>query len=62
MKRIRKSFRISVEEYLSPKLKKMLQKIWKNINYIKEPIMDITKMNGLYLEDKAKKTFLKRIK
>ena len=40
----------------------MLQKIWKNINYIKEPIMDITKINGLYLEDKAKKTFLKRIK
>ena len=48
-----------VEEYLSPHVKKMLQKIGKNINHIKESIMDITKMNGLYLEDKAKKTFFR---
>ena len=51
-----------VEEYLSPHVKKMLQKIGKNINHIKESIMDITKMNGLYLEDKAKKLFLEHIK
>ena len=38
-----------VEEYISPHVKKMLQKIGKNVNYIKESIMDITRMNGLYL-------------
>ena len=48
-----------VEEFVSPHVKKMLQKIGKNVNHIKESIMDITRMNGLYLGEKAKKIFLK---
>lgn len=48
-----------IEEHVSPYVKKMLKKIGKNINYIKKSITDITKMNGLYLEDKAKKTLFK---
>ena len=48
-----------VIENISPYVKKMLKKIGKNVNYIKKSITDITKMNGLYLEEKAKKTFFK---
>ena len=48
-----------VEEYISPHVKKMLQKIGKNVNHIKESIMDITRMNGLYLGEKTKKIFMK---
>ena len=48
-----------IEEHVSPHVKKMLIKIGKNVNHIKESIMDITRMNGLYLGDKAKKFFLK---
>ena len=47
------------EDHLSEKVKKMLNKIGKNVNHIKESIKDITKMNSLYLEEKAKKTFLR---
>ena len=47
------------EKHLSNNMKRMLKKIQKNVNYIKKSIMDITKMNGLYLEEKAKKTFFR---
>ena len=47
------------EQHLSKHVKKMLEKIGKNVNHIKKSILDITKMNGLYLEDKAKKTFFR---
>ena len=42
---------------VSPDAKKILLKIGKRIKRIKQSITDITKMNGLYLEEKAKKTF-----
>ena len=48
-----------IEEHLSDNVKKMLKKIGKNVNHIKRSIIDITKMNGLYLEEKAKKTFFR---
>ena len=48
-----------IEEHLSDNVKKMLKKIGKNVNHIKKSIIDITKMNGLYLEEKAKKTFFR---
>ena len=48
-----------IEEHLSDKVKKILKKIDKNVDHIKKSIIDITKMNGLYLEEKAKKTFYK---
>ena len=48
-----------VEDHLSEKVKKMLNKIGKNVNHIKNSIMDITKMNSLYLEEKAKKIFFR---
>ena len=49
-----------VEEHLSDNVKKILKKIGKNVNHIKQSILDITKMNGLYLEEAAKKTFFKK--
>ena len=42
---------------VSPYAKTILLKIGKNIKKMKQSITDITKMNGLYLEEKAKKTF-----
>ena len=47
------------EDHLSEKVKKMLNKIGKNVDHIKQSIKDITRMNGLYLEEKARKTFLR---
>ena len=41
---------------VSPHAKKMLLKIGKRVKKIKQSISDITKMNGLYLEDKARMT------
>ena len=48
-----------VEKNLSEKVQIMLKKIGKNVNYIKKSIIDITKMNGLFLEEQAKRTFFK---
>ena len=42
---------------VSPYAKTILLKIGKNIKKMKQSITDITKMNGLYLEEKAKKAF-----
>ena len=42
---------------VSPYAKTMLLKMGKHFKRMKQSITDITKMNGLYLEDKAKKTF-----
>jgi hypothetical protein len=49
-------------EEVSPKAKTILLKIGKNIKKMKQSIADITKMNGLYLEEKAKKTFNQKSK
>ena len=49
-----------IEEHLSDNVKKILKKIGKNVDHIKKSILDITKMNELYLEEKAKKTFFKK--
>ena len=48
-----------VKVHLSKNVQKMLKKISKNVDHIKNSIIDITKMNGLYLEDRAKKTFFR---
>ena len=48
-----------IKVHLSKNVQKMLKKISKNVNQIKSSIIDITKMNGLYLEDRAKKTFFR---
>ncbi len=44
-------------EDISPSAKTMLLKIGKHIKSIKQSITDITKMNGLYLEENAKKNY-----
>ena len=46
-----------IMEDVSPYAKTMLLKIGKHIKNIKQSITDITKMNGLYLEEKAKKNY-----
>ena len=47
---------------VSHNAKTILLKIGKNIKKMKQSIADITKMNGLYLEEKAKKTFNQKSK
>ena len=51
-----------IMEEVSPKAKTILLKIGKHIKKMKQSIADITKMNGLYLEEKAKKTFNQKSK
>lgn len=46
-----------IMEDVSPYAKTMLLKIGKHIKSIKQSITDITKMNGLYLEENAKKNY-----
>ena len=46
----------NIKENISPYAKKILYKIGQNVQKIKQSILDITKMNSLYLEEKAKKT------
>ena len=48
-----------IMDEVSPYSKTILLKIGKHIKKMKQSIADITKMNGLYLEEKAKKTFNK---
>ena len=47
---------------VSPYAKTMLLKIGKHIKKMKQSIADITKMNGLYLEEKAKKNYNQKSK
>ena len=51
-----------IMDEVSPYAKTMLLKIGKHIKKMKQSIADITKMNGLYLEEKAKKTFNQKSK
>lgn len=51
-----------IMDEVSPYSKTMLLKIGKHIKKMKQSIADITKMNGLYLEEKAKKTFNQKSK
>lgn len=52
-----RSSSLKIMEDVSPYAKTMLLKIGKHIKNIKQSITDITKMNGLYLEEKAKKNY-----
>ena len=51
-----------IMDEVSPYAKTMLLKIGKHIKKMNQSIADITKMNGLYLEEKAKKTFNQKSK
>ena len=55
-KRLKQSSSTETMNYLSPKVIKIINKIDRNIGKIKNSITDITKMNGLFLEKKARKT------
>ena len=55
-KKMKKSTSTRTMNYLSENANKILNKIGRNIGKIKNSITDITKMNGLYLEQNARKT------
>ena len=55
-KKIRKTTSVETMNYLSPNVRTILSKIDRNLGKIKNSITDITKMNGLFLEQKARKT------
>ena len=55
-KKMKKSTSTKTMNYLSENANKILNKIGRNIGKIKNSITDITKMNGLYLEQNARKT------
>ena len=52
-----RSSSLKIMEEVSPYMKKMLLKMGKHIRRIRQSITDITKMNGLYLEEKTKNGF-----
>ena len=56
-KEYKRSFSTNIIEGVSPKAKNILLKIGKHISKMKKSISDITKMNGLYLEQNARNTF-----
>ena len=56
-KEFKRSFSSNIIEGVSPKAKSILLKIGKHIKRMKKSISDITKMNGLYLEQNARNTF-----
>ena len=51
-----------IRDEVSPYAKTMLLKIGKHIKRMKQSIADITKMNALYLEEKAKKSLKQKSK
>ena len=53
----KRSLSSNIIEGVSPKAKNILLKIGKHISKMKNSISDITKMNGLYLEQNARNTF-----
>ena len=53
----KRSFSSKIIEGISPKSQSILIKIGKHIKKIKKSISDITKMNGLYLEQNTRNTF-----
>ena len=55
-KKMKKSTSTETVDYISKGAKKIISKIGRNIGKIKNSITDITKMNGLYLEQQARKT------
>ena len=55
-KKMKKSTSTEIVDYISKGAKKIISKIGRNIGKIKNSITDITKMNGLYLEQQARKT------
>lgn len=56
-KEFKRSLSSNIIEGVSPYAKKILLKIEKHIKRMKKSISDITKMNGLYLEQNARNTF-----
>ena len=56
-KEYKRSLSTNIIEGVSPKAKNILLKIGKHISKMKKSISDITKMNGLYLEQNARNTF-----
>ena len=56
-KGFKKSFSDSKMKLISDNARIILTKIGRNINKIKNSMTDITKMNGLYMEKNARKTF-----
>ena len=56
-KQLRKSSSSDTMKYISPNAKTIISKIGKNVKKIKNSITDITRMNGLFLEQTARKTF-----
>ena len=55
-KQLKKSSSTETMKYISKDAKKIINKIGRNIGKIKNSITDITKMNGLFLEQRARKT------
>ena len=57
IKRLKKSFSTQKMDPISEHAKTIINKIGRNIKKIKSSITDITKMNGLYVEQSARTTF-----